>query len=116
MDAIRGGKGTLLSFILLLLALLFLCPILIVLMNAFKGKLYVSDAPFALPTAESFTGIANFIDGAAKIGFLQAFGYSLFITVGSVAVIVLFTAMTAWFITRVKTRVNTCLLYTSRCV
>ncbi|MGL4738056.1 MAG: carbohydrate ABC transporter permease [Cellulosilyticaceae bacterium] len=93
------------------LALLFLAPILIVLMNSFKGKLYISDAPFVLPTGETFVGLANYVTGITKTGFPQAFGWSLFITVFSVAAIVLFTSMTAWFIIRVKTKFNTALYY-----
>lgn len=95
-----------------LLAILFLAPILIVLMNSFKGKFYISDTPFAVPTAATFSGIGNYINGITKTGFMQAFGWSLFITVFSVAAIVLFTSMTAWFITRVKTKFTTGLYYT----
>ena len=86
----------------LALSILFLMPILIVFMNSFKGKLYISDAPFKMPTTQTFSGIANYITGLTRTGFLSAFGYSLFITVFSVAVIVLLTAMTAWYITRIN--------------
>lgn len=90
--------------LLIILAVLFMAPILIVLMNSFKGRFFISDTPFELPTSETFAGIDNYITGIEKTGFISAFGYSLFITVFSVAAIVLFTAMTAWYITRVKTR------------
>lgn len=93
------------------LALLFIAPIAIVLMNSFKGKFYISDTPFRIPTAETFSGISNYINGVTKTGFLQAFGWSLFITVFSVIGIVLLTSMTAWFITRVKTKFTTALYY-----
>lgn len=96
--------GMIMTIILTILAVLFLSPIAIVLMNSFKGKLYISDAPFELPNEETFAGISNYITGISKTGLPSAFGYSLFITVCSVAVIVLFTAMTAWYITRVKTK------------
>lgn len=46
-----------------------------------------------------------------KIGFLKAFGWSLFITVGSVFAIVLFTSMTGWWITRVKTKFTTAIYF-----
>ena len=46
-----------------------------------------------------------------KPDFISAFGYSLFITVFSVGTIVLFTSMTAWCITRVKSRVSSILYY-----
>ena len=96
---------------LFILAVLYLAPILIVLMNSFKGRFFISDAPFALPNAETFVGVKNYFSGIAKTGFIQAFGYSLFITVFSVAAIVLFTSMTAWCITRVKSKVSSFLFY-----
>ena len=65
---------------------------------------FISDAPFAFPIAETFVGLKNYLKGIEKIGFISAFGYSLFITVFSVAAIVLFTSMTAWYITRVKSK------------
>lgn len=88
--------------ILTLISIVFIAPILLVLMNSFKGKLYVSNEPFALPNSESFVGFDNYINGIEKIDFFQAFFVSLFITILSVAVIILCTSMCAWFITRVK--------------
>ena len=73
-------------------------------MNSFKGQFYISDAPFALPDSETFVGLRNYWNGIEKVGFFSAFGYSAFITVFSVAAIVLFTAMTAWYFVRIKTR------------
>jgi len=55
--------------------------------------------------------LENYTSGITKTGFIQAFGYSLFITVFSVAVIVIFTAMTAWCITRIKSKVSTFIYY-----
>ena len=40
--------------ILCLLVVAFLTPIFFVLINSFKGKLFISNNPFALPTAETF--------------------------------------------------------------
>lgn len=88
--------------ILTLISIVFIAPILLVLMNSFKGKLYVSNEPFSFPDSESFVGFDNYINGIEKIDFFQAFLVSLFITVLSVAVIILCTSMCAWFITRVK--------------
>lgn len=97
--------------LLTLLALIFLAPILIVLMNSFKGQFYISDAPFTLPTRETFSGLDNYINGLRKTGFFNAFLYSLFITVASVALIVLFTSMSAWYISRVKNKMTKTLYY-----
>lgn len=111
----RAKKNSPLDILLMIfttiLALLFIAPIGIVLMNSFKGKLYISDAPFILPSRETFVGLTNYVTGITKTGFPQAFGWSLFITVFSVGAIVLFTSMTAWFIIRVKTKFNTVLYY-----
>ncbi len=94
-----------------ILAVLFLAPIFIVFMNSFKGRFFISDTPFALPNAQTFVGLENYTSGIVKTGFIQAFGYSLFITVFSVAAIVIFTSMTAWCITRVKSKTSTFLYY-----
>ena len=64
-----------------------------------------------LPNGTTFAGIENYISGIADTGFISAFFWSLFITVASVAVIMLFTAMTAWYITRIKNRFNSVLYY-----
>jgi raffinose/stachyose/melibiose transport system permease protein len=94
-----------------ILAILYLTPILIVLMNSFKGRFFISDMPFALPDSKTFVGTLNYFSGIAKTGFIQAFGYSLFITVFSVLTIVFFTSMTAWCITRVKSKVSSFFYY-----
>lgn len=88
---------------LTVLSIFFLAPIFLVLMNSFKGQFYISDAPFALPDSQTFVGLRNYWSGIQKVDFFSAFGYSVFITVFSVAAIVLFTAMTAWYLVRVGT-------------
>lgn len=101
-----------LIFILLLsLSVVFLIPIVTVIVNSFKDKFSISQTPFVLPNSETFAGVENYISGINDTGFLSALFWSLFITVCSVAVIVLFTSMTAWYITRVKTRFNSLLYY-----
>ena len=102
---------TLLYMLLIGIGLAFLAPIIIVLYNSFKGKFYISDDPFALPNAGTFSGIENYISGIEKTGFPAAFGWSLFITVFSVIAIVLFTSMTAWYIVRVKNGFTKALYY-----
>lgn len=99
------GTGTekLMIVVLTVLSAIFLMPIAVVVMNSFKGKLYISSTPFQFPDANTFARGENYINGIAKTGLPSAFGYSAFITVCSVLVIVVFTAMAAWYITRVKT-------------
>lgn len=105
-------KNTALYIALIVIGAVFLAPIIIVLYNSFKGKFFISDSPFTLPNSESFVGIENYISGIEKTDFLSAFGWSLFITVLSVAAIVLFTSMTAWYIVRVKNKFTKALYYT----
>ena len=93
------------------LSFLFLVPIITVLANSFKDKFSISQSPFVLPDSNTFAGLENYISGIANTGFISAFFWSLFITVFSVAAIVLFTSMTAWYITRVKNRFNSILYY-----
>lgn len=97
--------------ILLILSLLFIAPIIIVLMNSFKGQFFISSSPFTPPDKSTFAGLTNYIDGIRKTGFVNAFFYSLFITIFSVAAIVLFTSMTAWYLVRVKSRISKLFYY-----
>ncbi|WP_294390359.1 carbohydrate ABC transporter permease [uncultured Clostridium sp.] len=107
----KKKNNIVLYIILIALSVLFLAPIFIVLYNSFKGKLYISRTPFALPNTTTFSGLDNYISGIEKTGFISAFGLSVFITVFSTAVIILFTSMTAWYITRVKSKITSFLYY-----
>ena len=107
----KKAVNAVITVLMVLLSCVFIGPILIVLMNSFKGRFFIVDTPFDLPNGETFASITNYVNGIQKTGFIQAFGYSLFITVCSVVVIVLFTSMTAWYITRVKSRFNSVLYY-----
>ncbi len=104
-------QNNIIFIFLLILAILFLTPIFLVLMNSFKGRFFISDTPFALPNSQTFVVLKNYTVGLAKTGFIKAFGYSLFITVFSVGTVVLFTSMTAWCITRVKSKVSSIIYY-----
>jgi len=97
--------------LLILLTALFIFPILLVLMNSFKSRLYISTQPFAWPTGPMFVGFKNYITGLTTAGFFVAFCRSLFITVTSVVVIILCTSMTAWYIVRVKSKFTKFLYY-----
>ena len=111
METKRKLTDAILYAILTIVAIIFLAPVLIVLMNSFKGQFYISDAPFRLPDRETFVGLENYISGLRKTGFFSALFYSLFITVASVAVIVFFTSMAAWYISRVRNAATRILYY-----
>lgn len=109
--AVSKGTGIVITIVMTLLAVAFLFPIFLVLMNSFKNKLYISDAPFALPNSDTFSGMYNYVNGIQKTGLLVAAGRSAFITICSVIVIVLLTSMAAWWITRVTCKLSTVLYY-----
>lgn len=92
----------LLVLLLLLLAAIFLLPVILVVLNSFKSRLYISAAPFALPDGATFVGWENYLTGLRSAGFAAAFGRSVFITVGSVLLLVIGCSMTAWYLARAK--------------
>lgn len=103
MTSTRKAKhGWILTTFFSILSVLYVMPIVIVAFNSFKNKIWISKTPFALPNEKTFVGIENYIKGIAKTKFIDAFWVSLFITVASVAVILLCTSMCAWYIGRVK--------------
>ena len=86
------------------LSLFYVAPIVVVLFNSFKKKAFINLEPFKLPTEQTWTGLDNYTTAIDQYGFLEAVGWTVFITVGSVLVILLCTSMCAWFITRVRNR------------
>ena len=97
--------------LLLLLSVIFLFPIYLVLMNSFKSKFNIVGTPFEFPNGETFVGIENYINGINSSGIIDAFLRTVFITVGSVIAIIIFTSMTAWYIVRVKSKFNKAIYY-----
>ena len=85
-----------------ILGLIYIAPILIVLMNSFKKKVYINKQPFTLPDSKTLNGIENYLTAIEKYDLVEAVIWTVFITVGSVLVILICTSMCAWYITRVK--------------
>ncbi|MBR2483872.1 MAG: carbohydrate ABC transporter permease [Oscillospiraceae bacterium] len=105
--------GKILSGFLILLSIFWMFPIFEVVINSFKENAFVNLEPFALPTAESFVGFANYIKGLTfgNYPFVQAAAYSLLITVVSVALILVLCAMSAWYIARVNSTMSKIFYY-----
>ena len=97
-----GSK--ILTVLFVVISVFWIVPIILVLINSFKSNDYVNMDAFALPNADSFVGMANYVKGVTfgNYPFINALGYSLLITIVSVALILLFTSMTAWYIARVN--------------
>ncbi len=106
MSARKAKHGWILTVIFTIISLLYIYPIVLVFINSFKKKAYISKEPFALPTDKMFVGLENYIRGIEQTDLIKAFGWSVFITVFSVAAIILFCSMCAWYISRVNTKVT----------
>ena len=112
----NGASGVVLTVVFAVLSFLWICPILVVLLNSFKRKAYIFKNPFGLSTVGlsagfaqwkaglklTFVGWLNYANAIAKTDFFRCFGYSLMITVGSVFLIILCCSMCAWYLVRVK--------------
>jgi raffinose/stachyose/melibiose transport system permease protein len=89
--------------VLSVLSLLYIYPIVMILANSLKKETAIStDTAFQLPGSSTFAGLSNYVDAITSKGFLNSLGFSLFITLSSVAAILVFCSMCAWYITRVN--------------
>lgn len=97
----------LLTVFLSLLSLAWVYPVVMILFNSLKLESSIStNTAFQLPAAETFAGLQNYFNAISSKGFLEAFGYSVLITVTSVFLILLCCSMCAWYITRVENFVS----------
>jgi len=87
-----------------IIGVVYILPILIVLINSFKKKVFINKEPFALPDEKTFNGLENYVSSINQYELLSAVGWTVFITFGSVLVILVCTSMCAWYITRVETK------------
>ena len=110
-DNNKSVKNVIRFSILVILTAVFIFPILLVLMNSFKSRLYVSTIPFAFPRGDMYVGFENYINGVTSSGFVVAFLRSVWITVAGVLLIVVATSMCAWYIARVKSKFCRILYY-----
>ena len=83
------------------LCAVYIFPLAVLLFNSFKTKEAITGQVFSLPTSQSFVGLENYLRGIRSIDFFSSVGYSLVVTVGSVALILLCTSMCAWYLNRV---------------
>ena len=105
-------QDTIMVVFLSILALLYVYPIVMILFNSVKKETAITTSgAFTLPTADTFAGLANYVNAIASKGFLQSLGYSLLITITSVAAILICCSMCAWYITRVKGKLSKILYY-----
>ena len=95
------------------LCLVWVMPVFEVVLNSFKLDSAIKLDAFSLLNAENFAGFSNYVKGMTfgNYPFLKSALYSLFITVASVALILLFCSMSAWYIARVKSAISNIFYY-----
>jgi raffinose/stachyose/melibiose transport system permease protein len=92
-----------LEILLVALAVAFLSPVYIMLVNSFKNRAELYQNVLALPSNYSFQYYTQAMD---KMDFLTAFGNSLFVTVTSVMFVIVLASMTAWMLVRTDNRLS----------
>lgn len=111
MEKRKTKHGALLTTIFSIISVVYMFPILLVLMNSFKKKAYISRKPFAIPSGKMYVGLDNYFRGVKQANFFEGAKWSLVITVGSVFLILLCTSMCAWYIVRVKNALTKAIYY-----
>ena len=92
-----------LTVFLTVLSVVWVYPVIMILFNSLKLENAIStNTAFQLPAAETFAGLQNYANAIGSKGFVIAFFTSILITLTSVAAILLFCSMCAWYITRVE--------------
>ncbi|MCD8217475.1 MAG: carbohydrate ABC transporter permease [Clostridiales bacterium] len=101
----KKRRSTGLTVMFSVIAVIYILPLFIVLMNSFKENTYVKTETFAWPAGDSFVGWANYLKGFTfgNYPFLKSVLFSFVITLLSTALILLCTSMAAWYIARVNT-------------
>ena len=94
--------GGLWTAIFTVVSLAWIFPIILVVINSFKAKAYISRETFSLPTGKMFVGLENYARGIDRTDLIASFGWTVVVTVGAVALILLCTSMCAWWIVRVN--------------
>ena len=102
-----------LTAVFVVISLIWIIPIIAVLVNSFKTNAAVNMNAFALPNAETFSGISNYVKGMTfgNYPFWKSVGFSLFITLVSTGLILVCTSMAAWYISRVGSIITKIVYY-----
>lgn len=103
--------GGIFTAIFSIISIGYIFPILLVFINSFKKKAYISRKPFDIPTGKMYVGLENYFRGIKQANFLEGAKWSTVITVGSVFLIILCTSMCAWYIVRVKNALTKTIYY-----
>ncbi|GIO99195.1 carbohydrate ABC transporter permease [Paenibacillus sp. FSL W8-0187] len=104
----KSGKW-LLDILLFLVALVFLSPVFIMLINSFKDRAELYENALALPSSFSFEYYKLAME---KMNFFTALGNSLYVTVISVIIVIVLASMTAWMLVRTDNKLSKIIFFT----
>ncbi|MCL6586608.1 MAG: carbohydrate ABC transporter permease [Anoxybacillus sp.] len=103
---------TLTKFVRYIVLVIFFClyilPFILVVLNSLKERTEIISNPLSMP--KSFN-LANYFSAMEKMNFAHSFMNSLIITVFSVALITIFSAMTAYVFVRMQNKLNKFLFF-----
>ena len=74
MGARKAKHGLPLTIFFTIVSILYVYPIVLVIINSFKKKAYISRVPFEIPTDNMFVGLENYIRGIEQTDLISAFG------------------------------------------
>jgi raffinose/stachyose/melibiose transport system permease protein len=104
-NGFRGERraNTIITIIFSVIAVAYLYPIFVVLLNSLKTNASINTSTFAFPNSDTFMGFQNYVKGMTfgNYPFLKSVEYSFTITILSAALILVCTSMAAWYISRV---------------
>lgn len=101
-------RPSLLGILGWIIAFLTMFPMYIMISNSFKGRSQIFTDTIGLPESLDFS---YYIKAIEKMKFARAFGNSLFISVVSISLIIIFSSMTAWALVRNKSKLSDFILY-----
>lgn len=106
-------RNTFLTVIFALIALLWVYPVFLVLLNSFKANTFVKTDTFSFPLGEEWVGFDNFVKGMTfgNYPYFKSVIYSFYITITSTILILLCTSMSAWYISRINSKISKILYY-----
>ena len=107
----KEKHGGVFTAIFSIISIGYIFPIMLVFINSFKKKAYISRKPFDIPNGKMYVGLENYVRGIKQANFFEGAKWSTVITVGSVFLIILCTSMCAWYIVRVKNALTKAIYY-----
>lgn len=104
----KSKESTVLLILGLIVAVFTLFPIYIMVINSFKGRAQIFTDTMGLPKPLDFS---YYITAIERMNFGKAFLNSLIVTIASIALIIIFSSMTAWVLVRSKSKLSDFILY-----